>query len=145
MGVINFFFGETTMPSNVVPTLSTDGWVDSPVVKADRLFAHFFTAMYLQSSLYSGSVASMTHIVQNNTQNPYGTAEEIRLVLDKYFSRYYEKVTVDANWEAVPNSSKAEINIYVELVDSDNITINLANLVTLVDSKVEKVTKLNNG
>ena len=133
------------MPSQVLPTMSTDGWVDSPTVKADRLFAHFLVSEYSQTALYTGNVSSLAYLIQKNKEAPMSTANEIKTALNVYFSRYYDQVEVDCNWTDVdPEGGKAEIQIYASLIDSDGISISLGRAISIVDSKVQKVAALNN-
>lgn len=133
------------MSSNVVPTLSTDGWVETPIIKADRLFAHFFVSEYSQTFLYKGNVTSFPYIIQNNKEDPSGTASAVKISLTNYFNRYYENCDVAVDWKMAPeDTARVELEIYVELLDSDGVKFSLGNTVTLIDSKVEKVVKLNN-
>lgn len=133
------------MPSNVVPTLSTDGWVDSPTVKADRLFSHFLMSEYSQTALYATNVASMPYIIQKNKEAPLSTAQDLKNTLTIYFERYYDEVSVETSWvEVEPNSAKAEIQIFISLMDSDGVRFSLGKAITTIDSVVQKVMDLNN-
>ncbi len=133
------------MPSQVLPTMSTDGWVDSPTVKADRLFAHFLVSEYSQTALYAGNVSSLPYLIQKNKEAPLSTANDIKTTLEVYFSRYYDQVEVECSWiDVEPDGGKAEIQIYASLIDSDGISISLGKAVSIVDSKVQKVATLNN-
>jgi hypothetical protein len=133
-----------TTPS-VIPALSQDGWVTSTAQKADYLISHFFLSEYSQSLLYAGNVASFQWIIQNNQGDMLKTNSTLRETLRIYFSRYFSEVVVESNYVETPeNSGRVRITLYVSFKDHEGKEFVLSRLVEILDTKIEKVLKLNN-
>lgn len=134
------------MPTNVKPSLSPNGWVTSAPLKLDDLMADFYYSEYSQSAIYMGHVASLPYIVQNNQNDPYGTANATEQTLLSYLGRYFNSVTVrcTAKYDnPVPN--QAAITIFVEVTDQDGKMHTISDLLYFLDSKFQQVIKLNNA
>jgi hypothetical protein len=129
-----------------VPSLSLDGWVTATASKADYLISHFFLADKSQSQLYKSEVSSLQYIIQANGGDMVKTSVELRTALVAYFARYFGPATVDTSFvQDSANSSKVTISIYVSFTDPDGHEFVLARLVDLLDSKIQKITDLNNN
>jgi hypothetical protein len=127
-----------------VPTLSAKGWVDSLPEKADVLISHFFASDAFQSSLYAGEIANLQVLIQQYMHDIDGLKQGLRNSLEKYLGRYYSEVTVDiADDTAVNPSNRISLMLNCMVVEKGR-SYSFANLLSLVDSKFEKITKLNN-
>lgn len=130
---------------SVIPSLSQDGWVISTAQKADLMISHFFLAEYSQSLLYAGNVASFQWILQDNQGNMLKTNTVLRETLRVYFSRYFTDVIVESSYTEVPeNSGRVRITLYVSFKDHEGKEFVLSRLVDILNTKIEKVLKLNN-
>ena len=128
-----------------VPTLSEDGWVTSTEERADYLFSHFFVSEFSQTSLYVGNVASFPHIIQNNQGNMLETVTQLKQILTLYFSRYFSKVIVEANYvEDPPKSGQVRINLYVSFTDETGKEFVLSRVAELMNSKITNILTINN-
>lgn len=134
------------MPKNIVPSLSTHGWVDKPAEKADLLLTHFFYSMKSQTSLYGSSVSSFAWILEQNAREPARVAEETRKALITYLLRFYDSVNItvterDENPDL--SSSRSELIIAATVVE-DGVEYQLDKLVTIVDGRFKEFANLNN-
>lgn len=130
---------------SVIPALSQDGWVTSTAQKADYMISHFFLSEYSQSLLYTGNVASFQWIIQDNQGDMLKTNTVLRETLRVYFSRYFSEVVVESSYAEIPeNSGRVRINLYVSFKDHEGKEFVLSRLVDILDTKIERVLKLNN-
>lgn len=133
------------MATAAVPTLSIKGWVDSLAEKVDILIAQFFASDSSQSQLYpAGEIANLQVLIYNNTNNIPGLQQDLRAKLEAYLSRYFDGASVDVgNDFKTKGSGNVTMHIYAE-VTQDKTTYVVANLLSIVDGKFEKITKINN-
>lgn len=129
------------MPSNIVPTLSTSGWVGAISEKADRLLAYFFEADGLQSALYRDKVYSLPMIIKEFDGDPYAITIKVQEKLTLYLFQYFDAVEVQSDYEVVDN--KVNIKIYARLNEKGK-DYSLGKLVVLADNNISKVINLNN-
>jgi len=133
------------MANAAVPTLSVKGWVNSLAEKVDILIAQFFASDSSQSQLYpAGEIANLQVLIYNNTNNIPGLQQDLRAKLEAYLSRYFDGASVDVgNDFKTKGSGNVTMHIYAE-VTQDKTTYVVANLLSIVDGKFEKITKINN-
>jgi len=133
------------MKNRHIPALSEDNWVNTPMLKADYIFSHFFLSNYSQSYLYRGHVHSLAKIIQANNNNVESTVEELRSSLVNYFSKYFTNVVAEVT--EVPNEtdpSSAIITMYVKFSDNGAEYV-LGKLLEVLNSKIKKIKDINNG
>jgi hypothetical protein len=126
--------------------LSEDSWVTGSLSVADYLMSHFFEADYSQTAIYNGSVSSMAWVVHESQGDVTKTLTLLQSTLQRYFSGYFEQVTVDTTDvtnELTP--SKIEISLYLSFVDEEGKSYTLAKMAQSMDSKFYKLVDLNNN
>lgn len=126
-----------------VPTLSTRGWVTSPPEKADMLISHFFSAMTSQSYIYNSNISNIHILLQKYAHSPVDLSDQLRKNLVTYLERYYTEVAVDVTTKDIGSTNKVELIISAELVDNGK-RYSLARLLSINNSKFDKISKLNN-
>ena len=129
------------MASNILPTLSTAGWVTAITEKADRLLAYFFEADVEQSALYKDKVYSLPNIIKDNSGDAFAITNKVREALSLYLYNYFDAVDVQSEHDIVDN--KINIKIYANLVENGK-EYSLGKLVVLADNNISKVISLNN-
>ncbi len=131
---------------NFVPSLSEDGWVDSPELMGDYVLSHFFVSDYSQTHLYKNSVSSLPYLVQKYQGDINGLLSSVQSTLQIYLSRYFTGVIVEANPVPNPtNSNKIGFSIYVSYVGNDGNTYTLERLIHTNNSKILEIINTNNG
>lgn len=131
--------------ASYVPTLSEDGWENSPEKMGDILISHFFISDYSQTQLYTGQVASLPYILQQNQSDLSGLFSDITSVLTRYLSRYLQNVVVEVNQNAqYTKGSFVAINLFVSYMGADGKTYTLTNIIQTLNSKIYNITQLNN-
>ena len=130
------------MPINILPTLSTSGWVSSISEKADRLLAYFFEADGLQSAIYRDKVFSLPFIIKNFNGDAFAITQEVQAKLSEYLGGYFDNVDIQADHE-VDENNKINIKIYAKLTEKGK-EYSLGKLVVLADNNINKVINLNN-
>lgn len=129
-----------------VPSLSEDGWVNSPILMGDYLISHFFLSDYSQTELYNGSVSSLPYLITQYQGNITGLLTAVQSTLQQYLSRYFSSVTIETNQVPNPtNSSQIGFSIYVSFIGADGNTYTLDNLIETLDSKISNIVKITNG
>lgn len=128
------------------PSLSEDGWVNSPEKTADYLLSCFFIAEYSQTYFFKDQVASLPWILQQTQGKIMDACIQVRSTLNTYFSRYFNNVVVDVQEEPNPeNPTKGQISIYVKFADHQGKEYSLGKLLKVSDTIVESIINLNNG
>lgn len=130
------------MASNILPTLSSSGWVAAVSEKADRLLAYFFEADGLQSALYRDKVYSLPSIVKDFNGDAYAITNEIQAQLTRYLGNYFTAVEVQTDHE-INDKNEINIKVYARLTE-DGKEYSLGKLVVLADNNISKVIALNN-
>ncbi len=141
-----YFLKLIKMPDNVKPSLSTDGWIANSALKLDDLLADFYYSEFSQSTIYYGNVASLPYIIQNNRNDPVGTANSIKTTLQLYLNRYFNSVTVDcsASYDT-DDQGKASVKLYVETTDAAGKTQTMSKLLFFLNSKFIKAMDIRIG
>lgn len=137
-----FFFLDNIMTANILPTLSTAGWVGAVSEKADRLMAYFFESDGLQSTLYRDKVFSLPMIVKDFKGDPVAVTQAVQSNLSNYLTNYFDAVEVQASNEVASNG-EVTIKIYAKLTEKGK-EYSLGKLVVLADNNISKVITLNN-
>ena len=131
--------------TKVVPSLSTDGWVDDPIKKADYIFSHFFLSDFSQTYNYLGSVSSLAYIIQESQGNAADAVGKTRDTLEGYFSRYFDDVVVEVRDETTAsNPSDIVLSIYVSF-SQNGTPYSLGKNITTTNSIIKKVIDISNG
>ena len=130
----------------VVPSLSPDGWVSTPSEMADYMLSHFFLSEFSRSQLFAGKVKSFVYILQDNQNNIEAITRATRDALEEYFKNYFTGVTAEVvNKEQSKGSNIFDLHIYVGFTGNDGQTYSLGKIINTVDSKVVKITAINNA
>lgn len=130
--------------ANSLPTLSMDGNVSDPILKADRLLAYFFTSDAHQSNSFQGSIASLPYIIKECANNPQEVASMATSVLNNLFDSYYDSVNCDIETDNIVSANgKLSVNLIVKLSFTQaNQSYNLARIAEVIDSKLSRVAEV---
>lgn len=130
-----------------VPTLSSMGWVATIEEKGDHALSYFITSEYSQSVLYQGQIASLQYLVKENMGSPIRLEEEVTHALENMMQRYFgDDVTVTVTVDDPPVDRPNELTIrFACIVRENEREFSLGRRVTLTDSRIVEIAKLNNG
>lgn len=132
------------MGSNIIGSLSTEGWLSELAVKCDRLLSYFFISDYSQTELYPGEISSLPYLIKM-----YGSSEEelrtnVSRQLQKYLSRHFEQADVTASTNVISESDfRIELKLIITVYDN-NVQYNLGRLVETVNSTIASIVNINN-
>ncbi len=126
-----------------VPSLSIDGWVNTPLRSADYLFSHLFLSDYSQSYLYFTHVKSIPYLVYKDQDSIPDLITDVKNMIDIYFGQYYDQVNSEVTADQ-PDGTSVTLNIFLELID-DNVTYSLNKVIEFGESKVKQIIDVNNG
>ena len=126
-----------------VPSLSIDGWVNTPLRSADYLFSHLFLSDYSQTYIYYTNVKSIPYLVYKNQDSIPDLITGVKNMLDTYFGQYYDQVNSEVTANQ-PDGTSVTLNIFLELID-DNVTYTLSKVIEFSESKVKQIIDVNNG
>lgn len=127
----------------ILPALSIDGWVDTPMRAADYLFSHLFLSDFSQTYIYFNKVSSIPYLLYKHQNSIQNLTSEIKMMLDNYFGNYYDLVECDVI-NTSGNSINGSITIYLQLKDGDDI-FTLNKVLEYTDSKIKNIIDYNNG
>ena len=128
-----------------VPSLSTEGWLESVDKKADRLLAHYLLSERSQSVLYHGKIKSVPYLVATYGNNTLDLQDKIGEGLYDLFSPYFDDLSYEVTVEEdKDNTAALEIKISATVTER-GVNYDLAFLIDVKDSKVNTFAKLNNG
>ena len=140
------------MPTTQVtmPSLSSDGWVTSPILTADYIFQHFFLSDASQiEPIGNNKATSFAEILANTSGVIYETCNKLQNVLKEYFSNYFSDVEVEVAESTASKAdeynSRVSLDIYVGFTDLAGKKYNLARILATENMKVVEIIKLNNG
>jgi hypothetical protein len=102
-----FLFGSNTMPDNIKPAMSVDGWISAGSPKLDSLIDDFYCSEYSQTYLYRGEVCSLQWMVQQHIHDPYGLCNLLNERLKRYLERYFESASVEELVRPVQRAGEA--------------------------------------
>ena len=126
-----------------VPSLSTNGWIETVEGKADYLMSYFFTSQRSQSYLYNGNISSLPYIVA-----VYGTdTAELKLHINSDLSDlllpYFDEVDIIVD-VILESGYLHNIRISVGFIEND-MKYDLAHLIKHSGGIISDIIKLNNG
>ena len=123
----------------VVPTLSPEGWVSDPRIKANKLMAYFLVADYSQSNDFLGQVRSLAYYIQKDAKDFFSLKDDLILTLRELFGRHYDQIEVGVNIltsENTPTINASRFNIDISIIVTDKGTRHsLGRLLEVVDTK----------
>ena len=121
----------------IIPSLKTSGWTTTPTQKLADALRFALTSEYEQSTVYSGKITSLSHIVNTYQTDKIELVEEMRSVLSRYFTDLFDKAEVDVS---VDTNADINYNIYISVtVTEENTTLSLS-AVAAVDNGLLKNT-----
>jgi hypothetical protein len=132
--------------SATMPSLSTDGWVTGSLKTADYLFSHFFASDHSQSYTFPEGVTSFSYILHTNQGDIPATIRSLESVLSKYFSRFFENVTVEVDDSlTAAGSSSVSLSLFINFTDTVGTTYTLGKMVEYTNTTISKIISINNG
>ena len=141
---------EVTTPkvgSIFVPTLTASGWVNSIAESVDYLLSYYFTTYKSQSYLHKDSLVSLQYTIEKYGNNQFNLTDKIRSDLENMLNKYFVITSIDVKVKTDGlNNSTERYEIYTTVnIYRDGVHHSVGYLITLVDSKLLKFARLNNG
>ena len=139
-----FFFLEYNMSGNILPTLSTDGWVNELAMKADRIMSYFFISDFSQTELYPDKITSLPYIIKVNAGDEMLLKSEMTRALNAYLSRHFDKADVSVSTNITSDTDhRLEIKLIITVYEND-VQYNLGRLIQTVNSTISSIVNINN-
>lgn len=129
-----------------VPTLSASGWITGTQEKADFLLSHFYESDKFQSYLYGGNVSNLQYVIEQYGHDVTLLTQHLRSTLQVYLQRYYDSVNIDLTSVESQDSSQAgkiQLRLYCSVTENGK-EYSFGRLIEAIDSKLERITKINN-
>ena len=130
-----------------VPTLTASGWVSSIAESVDYLLSYYFTTYKSQSYIHKDSLVSLQYTIEKYGNDHFNLTDKIRSDLEYMLNKYFVITSVDVKVKTDGlNNSTERYEIYITVnIYRDGIHHSVGYLTTLVDSKLLKFVRLNNG
>jgi hypothetical protein len=127
-----------------LPSLSAQGMITEIVKKTDRAIAHFFASDANQDQLFVGNIANFSMLLQQAGNDIPRLKDQLRSTLETYLGRYYDLVIVSVDDDTDVNPSNRITLKFSAIVTQGGERYDVAHLLSLINGKFEKITKLNN-
>ena len=131
---------------NVLPTLSSSGFVSGIAEKADRLMSYYFASEASQSNLYRGEITSLPKQIQLLGNDEAALSTRIRTELERLFGNYFDGVEVNVNTD-IPNAAdpnRINVTVSATLIEGGQ-QYSLGRLINVVNSRIAKIIDINNN
>lgn len=129
------------MVTRVIPVLGSAGFATDLTIKADEALTNFYISQRSQSDMYRLSIVSLGDLIAKWGNSPIDLERETRTVLEDYFERQFDEVTLDVTTVVTGNS--IDLQIGAILRDGDK-TIDIQHVVSSADSKIRSIIDLQN-
>lgn len=129
------------MVTRVIPVLGSAGFATDLTIKADEALTNFYISQRSQSDMYRLSIVSLGDLIAKWGNSPIDLERETRSVLEDYFERQFDEVTLDVTTVVTGNS--IDLQIGAILRDGDK-TIDIQHVVSSADSKIRSIIDLQN-
>lgn len=131
--------------SKPVPTLSSDGWLNTVGEKADRLIGYFYYSDASQSNTFKGNITSFPNIIKEYGNDPTQLKSELNEKVQQYLSRYFNEVLVEINVVIPENKADNRMDVSMSvIIKEDGKVYNLSKVLELANNKIVKIIDLNN-
>lgn len=126
---------------NILPTLTSDGWVNEPLKVANQLLLDYFTSLYSQSNLFRGNIYSFSYLAYKYGDQPEEMASELKTDLSKYFSTMFDSVIVETTVVA-SDSVYRKITVSIQFQDTTGTTYDVSRLFDMSGMTINKITDI---
>lgn len=137
---------EEELKSPPYPTLDSTGWVTKPEVKADAVLLDYLQASYSQSVIFQGKVRSFQYSIQQHQHDPLAleraVQDDCRVKFGAYFEIVEPRCIVRDLGKAYSGSGSAfDVEITVDVVQN-GVSVSVGRMLSIIDSKLAKITPL---
>ena len=130
----------------VIPTLSSAGFVSDVPTMIDRMLAYYLTSDYSQSNLFHGQILSLQKQMQAYQHNDIELITNVREQLEGYFGGIADAVTVTVSTARPNPEDPARINVSVSVsVIKGGKQYDIARLIETQNSITRNIMTINNG
>lgn len=128
-----------------VPTLSTDGWLQTTASRCDALFADFVAAAHSQYPLDKID-ASLPWLIARHQDDPRGLEEAVTRTLTSYYENYFPAVTTTCSLRDNPaDATRYDLYINLTVTDETGSSFTLGKIASVGENRVISIAKENNG
>lgn len=132
------------MATQVLPTMSSSGWVQSPSEKANRLFAYYYTSMKSQTALYGRSVTSLQWSIQQAGGNMIALKNDLTDSINGLLRSYFEYAETDIQIDELePDTGKMLVRLYAT-VRQDGVNYSFGKLIVQEEGILKPILDMNN-
>lgn len=125
--------------ANVLPTLTTSGWVRDTAQKADFLFSYFLVSDRSQSILGMDGVQSLPFLLKSG-RDERQIRDEVERSLLTLFSAYFDAADCSVTITEARPDSDAVLNLRISvIVTQDGRRHSLGKLINTTAGKIGKV------
>lgn len=131
-----------------VVTLGKAGAVEDIDLKIDYLMCCYFFSKYSQTTLFKGTVQSLTKIIQRYGNDPFTIAQELKTDLYNFLSQGFSNVTIDVTLDTTDAGPGINLQIQGIVSDGDSIEVDSRSIgysLSAKDSKLKSILNTNNG
>lgn len=122
------------MARGIIPSLSTDGFIDQGNMIMNKLFEYFLASDYSQSNNFIGTIKSLKYLLSANMK-PNDLANKVKEALYLLYSNYFDNVSVTCD---VISEDRAKYRIYIEIKgDRDGNRHTLSKELKSTDNKID--------
>lgn len=134
------------MSQKVSPSLTTQGWIQTPSEILDNEFANFMLNEYSRTHFYVGHVASFTYLVQNYGHDRHELSVRTTDTLRRLFECFFDSVSVEVIPEQISEDDDSKFYLRIALtVIHEGLSYVLSKSTGTVDSRTRTIIDIQKG
>jgi hypothetical protein len=134
------------MVTQVIPTLTTAGFVSDVPTMIDRMLAYYIASDFSQSNLFQGKILSLQKQMQAYQYDNNQLITSVREELEGYFGSIADSVTVEVSTDLPNPEDPNRINVRVSvIVVKSGKQYSIGRLIETQDSITQRIFDANNG
>lgn len=134
------------MASNPLLTLSSKGLLTGVEERCDRLWAYFMTSNATQSTLYLGSVKSLSSIIAQTSPDLDAMRSQIQGEVSNLFNSYFDSALASVTITTPSYDGSERYNIAIDLsISEKGKDYSLGRVLESINGVLQPILDTNNG
>lgn len=128
----------------IISTLTGKGYVDSTEEILDAKLSYYFLTDANQSLVFKDLIVSLPKTYAEHLNDPISFKDKVEVELEEELRKYFDLVEVKADISYIQSENKADISVYVSVVDSTGNKVGLGKVTRMSETGISRVITINN-
>ena len=130
--------------SEIISTLTGKGYVESTEEILDAKLSYYFLTDINQSLVFKRALISLPKTYADNINDPIAFTEKVESELENEMKKYFEMVEVKADAKFLSGENKADVAVYISVIDSSGNKVGLGKVTRLSETGITRVINISN-